>query len=257
MIQTNALSVGYSQPILEDLSLTFAPGQLHALLGPNGCGKTTLFKTLMGLLTPLAGSVSLHGKSLSSLSDLERARQIAYVPQIQQHVFPYTAIEMVLMGRTAHVGMFSTPSAEDHDSAEAALAQLQIAHLAHQEFTKLSGGQRQLVILARALAQGASMLVLDEPTASLDFGNEIRVLDEVARLAADGWTVVLSTHNPTHAMQLADQVVVLKDGRLLDQGAAKQILTEDLLNTLYDTSIGIGSVDGLPVCVAKPKAKRG
>ena len=248
MIQTHNLTVGYHNPILSDLSLNFPKGQLHALLGPNGCGKTTLFKTLMGLLPRQGGQITLNGQPLETLSITERAREIAYVPQIHNHVFPYSVIEMVLMGRTAHIGMFSAPSQEDREHAIEALSTFGITHLAQQEFTKLSGGQRQLVTMARAIAQGASILVLDEPTASLDFGNEIRVLEEVGKMARRGWTVILSTHNPSHALQLADQVIVLNEGKVFAQGQSDQIITESNLSELYKTPIGIGQVHTTPIC---------
>lgn len=256
MIETFDLTVGYREPVLRALSLQFAPGKVHALLGPNGCGKTTLFKTLIGLQRPLSGMIQLDGKNLDSIPVNARAQRIAYVPQTQQHVFPYTALEMVLMGRTAHLGMFRVPSHHDHEHAMEALANFGIAALANQTFNTLSGGQRQLVIMARALAQGASIFVLDEPTASLDFGNELRVLDEIGRIADQGWTVVLSTHNPSHALQLAHQVVILKDGLVLDHGPAKTVMTEDNLSALYSTAIRIGVIDNVPVCLPKSGAFR-
>ena len=188
------------------LDISVRAGEVVCLLGPNGSGKTTLFKTLLGLLARLAGSVSIAGRPIESWPRQQLARHMAYVPQAHSAVFPYHVLDMVLMGRTAHLGMFSAPSEADREQALAALQLLGIEHLANREYTRISGGQRQLALIARALAQDAPAIVMDEPTASLDFGNQALVLTEVKRLAQRGLGIVLcrpmipTTRSPSAAV---------------------------------------------------------
>lgn len=171
------LAFGYPElPVGSGVSLSIAPGEVLCLLGPNGCGKTTLFKTLLGLLAAQGGRVSLDGENIAHLPRAEIARRVAYVPQAQAGIFPYSALDIVLMGRTAHGGLFAGPTGEDRRIARQALDDLGIGALAARDVTRLSGGQRQLVIVARAVAQAAPLVIMDEPTASLDFGNQVVVL---------------------------------------------------------------------------------
>ena len=181
------LTIGYRDRLVgRDLDVTIATGEVLALLGPNGSGKTTLLKTLLGLIAPLGGEVRLGGRGLGDYSARERARSIAYVPQSHAPTFAFPVESMVLMGRTAHGNLFSRPSERDRAAAADALQRLGIAHLAERPYTMISGGERQLVLLARALAQDPKFIVLDEPTASLDFGNQGKLMDEIERLAELG-----------------------------------------------------------------------
>src|SRR5262249_47196206 len=177
----------------------------------NGGGKTTLLKTLIGLLPPRGGEVQLDGKRLDLYSIRERARRIAYVPQVHTGTFAFTVATLVLMGRTAHGDLFSAPSAADHAVAASALERFGIAHLAERPYTMISGGERQLALLARALAQEPRFIVLDEPTASLDFGNQGKVMREIRALAASGHGVLFTTHDPNHALRAADRAYLLRD----------------------------------------------
>ena len=193
------------------------------MLGRNGEGKSTLFKTILGLLPPRAGAVRVDGEPISDWSPRRRALTFGYVPQSSGGAFPFTVAELVLMGRTAHRGAFAAPSAADRKAADEAIAALGIEHLAEREWLRVSGGERQLAVLARALAQEPRILVLDEPTASLDFGNQVRVLDAVRSLAeTHGLSVLLSTHHPEQAFACADRVAVLAGGELLRIGAARR-----------------------------------
>lgn len=247
------LAFGYPRhPVGRDVSLSVRPGEVLCLLGPNGSGKTTLFKTLLGLIPRQGGRVILDGTDLAQLSRAEIARGLAYVPQAHEAVFPYTVRDMVLMGRTAHRGLFASPGAADRDRAEDALAQLGIGELAGNDYTRISGGQRQLVLIARALVQDAPVIIMDEPTASLDFGNQMLVLDQVAQLARGGLGVVLSTHNPDHAFRCATEVLLLKEGNTLATGAPGKALTEDALSRVYDVDIRVEQLhDGHRVCVPR------
>jgi len=227
------------------------PGEVVCLLGPNGGGKTTLLKTLLGLLPPLSGGILAGGVPLSRLGAAERASLLAYVPQAHAGLFPFSVHDLVCMGRAAHLPLFAAPGPADAAKSDAALRLLGIAHLAQRPYTSVSGGERQLVLLARALAQESAVVVLDEPTASLDFGNQIRVLREIRRLAADGRCVLFSTHDPDHAFQCADRVALLHDGRLLALAPPEQALNGQTLSTLYGVAIEVMTVDrqGGRVCL--------
>jgi iron complex transport system ATP-binding protein len=218
-------------------------------LGPNGSGKTTLFKTMLGLLPAQAGDVRLDGAPIASLSRLQIARRVAYVPQAHSAQFPFRVIDMVVMGRTAHLGLFASPTRADRSKALDALAALGIAALAENEYTRISGGQRQLALIARALAQDAPAIVMDEPTASLDFGNQVTVLSEIKRLAARGLAVLLSTHDPDHAFSVGTRVALIDDGRLIAQGTPEQVLTPQRLHQVYGVRVIVERLSqGQPVC---------
>lgn len=254
-ITAHELGIGYRDRVLAThIELHVQRGHIVCLLGPNGCGKTTLFKTLMGLLPARAGTVEIDGAALNHLSPEEIARRIAYVPQTQGPVFPYTVEEIVLMGRTAQVGLFSAPSSSDREIARDALAQMHIEQLSHQTFSTLSGGQRQLVLIARALAQQAPYVVLDEPTASLDFGNQMKVLEQVRQLADASLGLIISTHNPDHAFAVADQVILFGEAGISDAKPPAQQLTGERLTALYDHPIDVVTLaDGRQVCVSRPR----
>jgi iron complex transport system ATP-binding protein len=228
------LTIGYSDRVVgRGLDVALAQGEVLALLGPNGGGKTTLLKTLLGILKPRAGAVAIGGRSLAEISIRERARLIAYVPQVHTPTFAFTAESVVLMGRTAHGSLFSRPSAHDRKVAARALEQFGIAHLAPRPYTMISGGERQLVLLARALAQEPQFVVLDEPTASLDFGNQGKVMREMRALAAAGHGILFTTHDPNHALRAADRAYLLRAGERIAEGPVGAVLTRERLEDLY------------------------
>ncbi|MGD9806659.1 MAG: ABC transporter ATP-binding protein [Hyphomicrobiaceae bacterium] len=247
------LTFGYDgQPVGRDVSLTIERGEVLCLLGPNGCGKTTLFKTILGLLPAIGGRVTIDGVDLTSLSRSDIAHRMAYVPQAQSGVFPYTALDLVLMGRTVHRGFFSGPTREDRAFARDALAELGIADLADRDVMRLSGGQRQLVLVARAIAQAAPLIVMDEPTASLDFGNQVRVLADIKRLATQGVGIVLSTHDPDHAFAIGTRVALMRDGCLITTGAPADVLTANRLQEVYGVPVTIEHLStGGIICAPK------
>lgn len=232
------LTIGYKDHVVgRNLDIALATGEVLALLGPNGGGKTTLLKTLLGLLIPKAGEVRLGERALATYPSPERARLIAYVPQSHAATFAFTVETVVLMGRTAHGGLFSRPSARDRAIAWRALERFGIAHLSERPYTEISGGERQLALLARALAQEPQFVVLDEPTASLDFGNQGRVLREIRALAASGHGVLFTTHDPNHAMRAADRAYLLRAGTLVGEGAVQTILAREKLEALYGAAV--------------------
>jgi iron complex transport system ATP-binding protein len=232
------LSIGYRDRVVgSGLDVALEAGEVLALLGPNGSGKTTLLKTLLGLLPPKGGEVRLSDRALSSYSARERARRIAYVPQSHAPTFAFSVEAMVLMGRTAHGTLFSRPNAADRAIAARMLERLGILHLAERPYTNISGGERQLTLLARALAQEPEFVVLDEPTASLDFGNQGRVMREIRALGASRHGVLFTTHDPNHAMRAADRVFLLRQGECIADGEVRAVLGQTVLESLYGTRV--------------------
>ncbi|WP_046868657.1 ABC transporter ATP-binding protein [Microvirga massiliensis] len=238
ILEARNLAIGYGSRVIgRGLNLKLTEGLVVALLGPNGGGKTTLLKTLLGILPPLGGEVLVQGQSLSAIPIRERARRIAYVPQVHAGTFAFTVEDVVLMGRSAHRSVLTGPSLKDRDIAHAAMIRLGIAHLASRPYTMISGGERQLALIARALAQEPRIVILDEPTASLDFGNQGKVMREIRALAEAGLAVAFSTHDPNHALRYADQAVLIRDGRCLASGNAREVLTRDRLGRLYGADV--------------------
>jgi iron complex transport system ATP-binding protein len=232
------LTIGYSERVVgRGLNLALEEGEVLALLGPNGGGKTTLLKTLLGILRPLGGEALIDGRSLAAIPIRERARRIAYVPQSHVATFAFSVESIVLMGRNAHGSLFSRPSAHDYAIATRALDRFGIAHLQSRPYTMLSGGERQLVLLARALAQEPQFIVLDEPTASLDFGNQGKVMREIRALAASGHGVLFTTHDPNHALRGADRAYLLRDGERLAEGRVADVLDRERLEALYGAPV--------------------
>jgi iron complex transport system ATP-binding protein len=238
MVQTDGLNIGYhNKTVGQDINFVIPEKNIICLLGANGCGKTTLLKTLLGLLPPLSGTIEINHRALSVWTQRELSRFIAYVPQANYGIFPFTVEEVVLMGRTAHMSWLSIPRKADKAIADEALATLGIYHLKHSRYTELSGGERQLTLIARAIAQQPKLLIMDEPAASLDFGNQIRILEQVNRLKQLGISVLMSTHHPQHAVSIADNVALIFEGKLLAQGAPEKILQADKLAQIYRVSI--------------------
>lgn len=237
-LAASALAYGYRERVIgRDIALSLGRGEVLALLGPNGSGKTTLLKTLLGLLPARGGTLELENRPLAALSPPERARSLGYVPQAHAGTFAFTVEAVVLMGRSAHAGLFAAPSARDHAVAAAMLERLGISRLAQRPYTEISGGERQLVLIARALAQEPAYIVLDEPTASLDFGNQGRVMQEIRRLAAEGLGVLFTTHDPNQALRHADRVMMIRDGQAIASGPAAELLTPQRLRQLYGVEI--------------------
>jgi iron complex transport system ATP-binding protein len=253
-LDLSAVGFGYGKRTVgEGVTLSLAPGEVLALLGPNGAGKTTLFKTILGLLPLKAGAITLDGRPLHSWSARERARRIAYVPQAHAALFPFSVLDIVLMGRATHLAPFATPGSRDTGIAMSALESLGMGHLAERPYTEISGGERQMVLIARALAQEPEILVMDEPTANLDYGNQMRLLAHIKRLASQQLSIVLSIHNPDHAFLVADRVAILHEAHLIALGPTTDVLTADVLKTIYGVDVVIGSLDGSDARICAPR----
>ena len=222
-----------ARPVIGDVSFTAEKGELLAVLGPNGVGKSTLFRCLLGFLKPVSGEILVDGKELGAYSRRELAKKIAYIPQSHSPAFDHTVLDNVLMGMTAQLGVFEQPGQAQREKALQMLRALGIEKLADRGCMKISGGERQLMLLARALVQDASMLIMDEPTANLDYGNSCRVMERVKKLGQTGYTIIFSTHDPNQAFSYATKVLALKDGGVMAVGAPEAVLTEDVLSRLY------------------------
>lgn len=259
-LEAKHLDFGYgNRRVGSDVSLSLETGEVLCLLGPNGSGKTTLFKTLLGLLPAQGGRVLIDGADVAAVRRDEVARLVSYVPQAHATFFPFTVREVVLMGRTSHLGVFSSPSRRDREIAQAAIDRMRLGGLADAIYTRISGGERQLALIARALAQDARIIVMDEPTANLDFGNQLRVIEHIRSLAGTGMGVLLSTHDPDHAFMCAARVAMLHDGRLARIGAPGEVITADSLREIYGVGVVVTHVmlpggASRPVCVpAQPE----
>lgn len=234
MIRVENLCFSYgSRQILWDVSFETEKGDFLAVLGPNGVGKSTLFRCVLGILKGYAGVIRVNGQNIRTLSRRQMAGLMSYIPQKHGTAFAYSVLDTVLMGTTHELGTFSGPKAKQIEQAESALAQVGIFDLADRKFTELSGGEQQMVMIARALSQQAGLLMMDEPTASLDYGNREKVLSLLRNLTGQGYTVILSTHDPQHALSYSNKVLALKDGKIEAFGKTSDVLTSELLQKLY------------------------
>lgn len=240
LIEVRNLSFNYARrPVLKNITFSIQRGALISLLGPNGCGKTTLLKILLGFLPAHSGGVFFEGRSVPTIDRRELACNIAYVPQVHRPSFAYRVRDVVLMGRMPHKEMFSPFSRKDEQLAEQALDKLGIRHLQNRPYTEISGGERQLALVARALCQGAHTFILDEPANGLDYGNQIQLLEQLAELAGEGYTFVMSTHFPDHALWVASQVVMMYDGKVIAEGTPNEVVNQDNLCRIYHTQVNV------------------
>lgn len=234
------LTNGYAaHDVFTDISFTVKAGEILCILGPNGVGKTTLFKTLLGTLKPRRGDILLNGQNIVRWSRRKTAQHIGYVPQHHTPSFPYTVFDVVLMGRTPHLNDFAVPAKKDKEIALNAIESINIGYLANKNYSNISGGERQLVLIARALAQEPQLLIMDEPTANLDFGNQIKLLNLIKSLANMGKGIIISTHVPDHALRYATKVALMKKNQVFEFGLPHELLNEENLKEMYGIEIKI------------------
>ncbi len=241
MLEARNLHYAYviDQPVLHGVSLRVPSNTVAYLLGHNGCGKTTLLEILGGVRAPQRGEVLLDGADIHALPSHRRAQRVGLVPQLHTPVFAYTVRELILMGRTPYLKLLGTPGRADYEVVDEAIEQVGLAHLRHRAYTELSGGERQLAMIARGLAQQTDILLLDEPTAHLDPRNQRLVLETVVALAERSVSFVISSHNPNSALLYARQVIVMKGGRIVADGSPAEVLTEDTLTHAYDMPVEV------------------
>lgn len=225
--------------VFSNVSFVLEKGDVLSILGSNGAGKSTLLNCVAGLYHPCEGDIMLDGQSVFGMSRNETARHIGYVPQIHNPGFAFSVLEFTVMGRTPYIGTFSRPSREDYDIARRSLERMGIAHLENKVFTEMSGGEQQMVMLARVLTQEPEIILFDEPTNHLDYGNQYRTIDMIRSLTHEGYTVLITTHNPDHALMLEGKVAILDREGHLSVGISADQLTSKTLTELYNIAIGV------------------
>ena len=240
-----------NRQVLHDISFTANSGEFLSILGPNGVGKSTLFRCVLGLLSGYTGTVHIDGTDVRSFSVREMAKHIAYIPQSSHPIFNYSVSDIVLMGRTSGLSTFRSPKKKDVEICQWAMEKVGISHLALRCFHRLSGGEQQLVLIARALVQKAPVLMLDEPTANLDFGNQLRVLEQARSLAREGYTVIQTTHHPEQSYLFSDRILTIQNGRVLKEGTPEEVLTEETIRALYGVEVEVVSLynDNARICI--------
>lgn len=244
MIRAENLSFAYdTAKVLDGISFDIGKGQLTAVLGPNGAGKSTLLKCLLGLLKNYNGDIWLDEQNIKTLDRKKMAAIAAYVPQSEAPVFNYTVMDTVLMGTAGALSPLQMPGEAQTSAAKHAIDLLGIEHLSGRGIREISGGERQLALLARAIAQRAGILIMDEPTANLDYGNQQLVLRHIQDMAKKGYTIMLSTHNPEHALQYATHVLAVKNNKILAQGSVDDVLDEQLIKELYGLEVRIIEIE--------------
>lgn len=245
-IEVNGLTVTRGgRTVLQEVSLTVEQGAFYMIIGPNGAGKTTLLKVLAGLIKPDRGSITIQGSDARHLSARQSARILAMVPQQVPLDFPFSVAETVLMGRSPHLGLLAFESTQDRELAQQAMDFTDVGHLARRRLDEVSGGERQRVILARAICQQPQIILLDEPTASLDPAHQLKIMDLLERLRRQGVTVIMVSHDLNLAGAYGDTLLLLKDGKVVCFGPPEEVLTEGQLQTSYTCSL---LVDENPVC---------
>lgn len=225
--------------IIDNIDIGFEQGEIVGILGPNGVGKTTMFKSILGLLPLISGYVTLDGVDKNTISAKEFSRNVGYVPQSNNPPFPFTVPDVVVMGRISRLKRFERPTIKDYMIAYEVLDTLKVSYLRNKVFTEISGGERQMVLIARALAQNPNLLVMDEPTANLDLGNQIKVLSTIKKLSKMGLGVLMTTHSPDHAFLCCDRIILLTKSKEILVGSVDEIVKEENLKKAYDIDVKI------------------
>lgn len=244
MLDVNNISFGYysDKPVFSNLSFHVEKGKICGLFGPNGCGKTTLFKCCLRFLQSSNGSINVEDEEISTFSIKELARLFSYVPQEHKPSFPFLVKDVVLMGRTPHIDRIFRISKHDKQQMYDALDLVGIREIADTPYNQLSGGQRQLVIIARAVCQQAKVMFLDEPTSALDFSNQITVWKLLRKIAHKGTTVVACTHDPNHVIWFCDDVVIMGNGGIIAKGTPEEVISEEILDQIYQDTCQVSDL---------------
>ncbi len=245
MLEVRNLNFSYPNGAgkLENINLKIGAGEILTILGRNGAGKSTTLGLISGSLKPISGEIFLDGKNVDSLSNKERAKIMAYVAQSEVTEYEYTGLEFITMGRAAHLGIFARPSKEDEQIAKIYTKKLEIEHLEEKFITQMSGGQKQMCMIARAMAAQPKMIIFDEPTSALDYGNQYKFLRTVKWLKELGYSVVLTTHNPDFAVLLGGYVALVKGDGNVEFGTVSEIIRSENLSKLYGLSLNVSYID--------------
>lgn len=255
--EVSHLSCGYKagRPLIKDVTFSLGSRDICCILGRNGVGKSTMFKTLLGLLPPLGGSILLDGEDITGWSAEKLASHVAYVAQSHTPPFPYLVEEMIMLGRMSHIGIFGKPGPKDQKIVDEIIHDLGIDYLKGRAYTEISGGERQMVMIGRALAQEPKILVLDEPTANLDYGNKVIVLDTIKMLSERGICTIFTTHDPEQTLLLEAETVIIIPHEPVVFGPSRAVVTEKNLKRAYNATIRVVEIsddEGRPVRVCLP-----
>lgn len=248
MIRVENLWFSYDgkKDILKDINVNFKEGEIVSIIGPNGCGKTTFLKCILGLLKPKYGNIYIYEKNIFSLKRNDIAKYISYVPQEHKTSFPYRVIDVVLLGRAPYIGTFSTPKKADIEKCREILNLVDIGHLSERLYTQISGGERKLCLIARALSQDGNILVFDEPTSYLDIRHEKEILSIIKNLVKkQNLSVIMTLHNPNLALLLSSRVILLKDGEVYADGLADDVITKENIKNVYHCDVSFISDNGM------------
>ena len=241
-LELRNVSCGYSDkepPVQSGINFTVETGEICCLLGPNGAGKSTLFKTILSLIRPLSGEILVDGKSTADMKPSELSKKLGYVSQFHVPPFPYKVKDVVLMGRLGNTGYFGQPSEHDYEIVEAAMEEMGILHLRDEIYTDISGGERQMVMLSRIIAQEPAFLILDEPAANLDYGNMVRMINRIRALRDHGYGIIMTTHSPDQAFMCDSKVVFLRRNAPVVTGPVETIITEKNMMDVYGVKIRV------------------
>ncbi len=239
-INLNNVSCGYkTKTVLKDINLTFKTGSIYCVLGANGIGKTTLFKSMLGFIDLVQGSITINNQNILHMSNREIATHISYVPQAKNYSMQYSVFDIILMGRALYIKKFESPSKSDVEKVNEVIKQLKIEHLKDLLYSELSGGEQQVVLVARALAQGSKFIIMDEPASNLDFENQKKVLDVLKELTSMDIGIIMSSHSPDHALYCNSKVVMIKKDKSLVEGSVEDTINNTNLFEVYGVNLDV------------------
>lgn len=255
-IKVENLTFSYKNvDVLKGINFEVNEGEMLHVLGRNGAGKTTMFRCILNLLHGYQGKILVDGEDISNMKTVDIAKKIAYIPQSHSPTFNYSVIDTVLMGMASFIPSISSPKEEHKKEALSILESLGISHLAYRGYAQISGGERQLVLIARALAQKSKILIMDEPTANLDYTHQVCTMRKIRNLSKQGYLVILSTHNPEQALMYASKVIVIKDGRVNKIGIPNDVITQDMIKEIYNLEVNLVDIPNTKfktiICIPK------
>lgn len=250
-LNVEELSFSYDNKIkvFEHVNFNIEKGQILCILGPNGSGKSTLLRCTNLLLNANNGQITLNGKNIHAISRKELSKEIGFLPQIHVSTFPFSVLEVAVMGRAPHLGLTESPSKDDYKIAEDNLTILGISHLANKPYTNISGGERQLALIAMVLTQQPRILLLDEPTSHLDFGNQIRMMELIKKFSEHNLTIILTTHFPDHAFHLSSKVALMNNGTIIESGSCDTVITDKNLKKIYGIDVHVTQFNSSKICI--------